>query len=1262
MSYTPPDDTIDASWVGASATYAGAGSAVLGYWGSAVIYVSPGGWDSSTVPAPGIRLKGRFLYPPGFETLVFGKHPTVHRSTDDYLAAQEIVNASWVGAAPYTPPNLTITASWAGDVFVSPLGIEPPDAQVGMPTLIQQQFAAPGGWDSSTFGPLYALLTGQYAPPIWTINATWVGALPYAPPDDTVDARWLLPSPDLHISPIGFVTEIVSDDASVFNSGQGIGPNVTLGDQFTSGTAKVTVTQIRPITGFETLVFGTAWVSNWIRTLAPGGFAPNVWGAHHVAYQQQTINLVSRGIGPEVYGTARFDLGNRTVYPQWFVTMVFGTPMMGYTLNIAPPGWAQDEYGLAFVHDNRQFIDNATINDGAIGAHGIYQLNRQVFPVGIWEADEYKFGLVGPVYNLRQYITANYVETQWELPNGIVSADTHIYNRNFEIDLRNNGIAPLFQQIPVTHEVRNGAQGCPVEGFDASAFGQQLVAYRIREVAPPGWLSFVDGEYRVVYNAAIAVHPSGWDSAALGVPENVVNTRRYFGQWGIGETLEIGTAFIAPAIRTLSPLGMDLGRVANPDNTNVWFVVRNIAPAGFQYTPFGNVAFDIHFNIVRPNQIPPIDAWGLPRVGNATPQVYPYWDEALFTFFGQTAIFNKDNYYQLQGFATQAFGSVYVADRTQHIIAPPMNTLIFQNLTQVRNEIPDPPATQKAFPTGFQTAAGAEAAAFGRPTVTANSIYPDGFVTDVYGSGIKVQINGIFPEGIPPPWSGDDNSEMGHPTVNPTQYVTFEGSNQPPTNDPDAPTQDDLFMFTAGKPRFDPYTIYAPVGAPQQYKTNNPPGQEEPMDATLMNPGYSSMPAWGRPTVSNWLRTVAVRSTASDGSQIGNFLAWGLPFVSTNPQYVDVQGFSSFKYGVPRVNNGQEALVVGFDSMLFDSEAVPVVSLVPEQDRVLPVQGSDTSSFGVTWISNFIRTLPVAGIPPGPFGTAWPQFPPPPALPAGLDDGIVSDKAMVAYRIRHVNPEGTDTFLCDYTVGQFDSRMRVIGMGDVHPAGIDSLAFGLTLIGPYQRGVQAQGIPVGPLAVSVPSVRQVNIIALAGFGWDSTEFGDVQRWEAGKIKPQGDDMLKMGEPALARTVPLASLGDMAGFGGARVALGIGAGDLDTAEYGETIVMGFGCGRQARAMTGWNALLMGNAGIIVAPPSGQHAAIGWDSAQIGTLGENALAGGKSPRGVYGRNTVRPSGFAWDSGTGIGSIYGQFGHANVDRRQYTIDPPGGGHEES
>lgn len=1052
--------------------------------------------------------------------------------------------------------------------------------------------------------------------------------------------------------PFRGIAGIITPYVISYGVGHGGIVGASVGDQFTSGDAKFTQTQVRPIDGFESLEFGVTWVSNWRREVAPIGFGGDVFGDHMVAMFLRYIDLISNGPRTDVYGTARVELGQRQVFPDWFVSMVFGTPMMGYTLSVLPSGWRQDEWGTARVHDNKQFVDQAGGIVGTIGQHGIFQLNRQVFPVGVWEADEFRFGALTRLHNTRQYIVATFIETQWNDPNGVVNSDAHIYNINREIDLFRNGIAPLFRQIPVTHGVRNAAQGCPVEGFDSSVFGGALVAYRIRHVAPPGLLSYIDGEYRVVYNAAIDVHPSGWDSAALGVPENVVNTRRTFGPFGVGETLDMGIAFIAPAIRTLSPLSIDQGRVANPDATNVWFVVRKIAPAGFQYTPFGNLAFDVHFNIVRPNQIPPINAWGLPRIVNATPQIYPYWDEALFTAFGSTAIFNRDNFYTLQGFATQAFGSVYIADRTQHIIAPPMSTLIFQNLTQVRNEIPDPPATQKVFPPGFQTAAGFEAAAFGSLTLTANSIYPDGFVTDVYGSQVKVQINGIFPIGITPPWSGDDNSEMGHPILNPTQYVTFVGSNQSPTDDPDSPTQEDLLMFSAGKPRFDPYAIYAPIGASLAYRNNNPPGLDELMDQTYMNTG-NSMPAWGRSEVSNRLRTINVLDTAGNEG----FLLWGNTRASTNPQYLSLPGITSFKYGIPRVTNAQESVVVGFDSLIFEGSTL--ISVVPEQDRILHLAGFDASDIGLAWVANFHRELQITGIPSGPFGAAWPQFPPPPAMPSGLHDEVVNEKTLVAYRIRHVLPSSFDSFICDYTVGQFDSRMRVTGMGDVHPAGIDVSVFGLTMIGPYQRGVWAQGIEVGPIAVSVPSVRQVNIIALAGFGWDSSEFGDVQRWEAGKIKPQGENMLGVGSAALARTVPLVSLGETAGFGGARVVRSIVAGDLDAAEYGETIVMGFGCGRQARAMTGLDALLMGNAGIIVAPPSGQHAAIGWDSAQLGTLGEN---GTKIPRGVYGRNTVNPGGITWGGGIVIDSIYGQFGHANVDRRQYTIDPPGGGHEES
>jgi len=974
---------------------------------------------------------------------------------------------------------------------------------------------------------------------------------------------------------------------------------------------------VRP-TGFDSSVFsGTTWVSNWIRYLQPSGFFTEAQGSHLVADGIRYVDLVSQGPQTDVYGTTIVQLKIRNVYPQWFVPMVFGTPMMGYTLTASPSGWQQDEWGTAFVHDNKQYIDQAGNMQGAVGQPSIDQRNRQVWPVTITEDDIYRFGFLS-VRNTRQIITANYVETQWNDPNGVVSGDLHIYNKNRELDLIHNGIAPLFQQIPITHEIRNNAQAAAPDGFESLQFGQQLVAYRIRNVAPPGWLSYIDGEYRVVYNAALAVYPGGWDSAVLGVPENVVNTRRYFAYWGIGETLEIGTAFIAPRIRTLAPNGMDLGRVADQTATNVWFRVREIAPAGWQYTPMGTLAFDINFNIVRPNQIPPIEAYGLPVVRNVTPQLFPYWDEALWTAWGQTAIYNKNNYYALNGFATQAFGLVYVADRTQHIIVPPTSSLIFQNLTQVRNEIPDPPATQKVFPSGI-TLGVTDPALFGALTMTANSLYPVGWVNDVYGQTL-VYVNGIFPQGITPPWSGVDHSEMGHPTVNPTQYITFAGSNQPPTDDPLAPTQLDLFMFGSGKPRMSPYTIYAPQGGTQQYKDNNPPGLDMPMDGDLFGPvSQSSMPVWGSATVTLKNRVIYQYDTqGADG-----YLRWGNPTVSTNPQYVDVVGLKSFKYGIPKVNNANELDVAGWDDLQFDG--APTVALVPEQNRTLPVTGFNANVFGLTWVANFIRYLPPAGIDSAQFGTAHPQPPPPPAQPKGWDTSVFGT-AMVAYRIRNVYPEGTDTFTCDYTLGSFADRMRVIGMGDLHLDGIDSAAFGVPMVDQYHRTVQVQGIPVGPIAVSVPTVRQVNIVALAGFGFDSTEFGDVQRWEAGKIKPQGQDMLDTGTAALARTVPLASLGDMAGFGDAHAVLGIGVEGMDAAEYGAQVAMGFGCGRQARAMTGWDSLLVGDHGIVFAPPSGQNRPVGWESLAVGA------------HTARGQNRVLP----------LGSLFGQFGNVNVDRR--------------
>lgn len=935
--------------------------------------------------------------------------------------------------------------------------------------------------------------------------------------------------------------------------------DATVGDQlefgdlvFTQGTPPI-VTSL-----FDSMEFGTPDVSHYNRTVAPASIV-GAFGTTQVDNSIRVVQLNSQGIDPGPIGAASIQLVTRYIEPPWFAPLAWGLPLIGFDIQVPIVGFDSSLFGTAFVHDNSQSTQVTGISSAAFGVAEIYQLDRQIYPTVIWESDESRIP-VPVIYNLNQFIVQAYIETQWTL--GGFGDYTHIYNVNRVVDLIGNGMGPPYLQIPIGHEIYNNAVGVVPTGIDSAIFGGHLIAYKDRTVPASSWLSEIIGEFLVVYNTAVAIAPVGFETSAIGVPESVVNTRRYFPHIGMGyDTSEFGTAFVAPAIRNVAPT-----QVIGPEtwgDATVWFENRQIEPAGFQYTPFGTLAFDIHFNIVRPNTMPPVDLYGLAQVRNVTPHIGPYWDEASFTHFGATSIFNRNNYYAIEGFGGPTFGLHYIADRRQTIQVSGFLSFRLVTTHVIRNEIPDPPGAQSIFPSGI------ELSVVPAPSVTANSLYPVLFDATLFGDA-TVYLNGIFPTGIAPPRDGPDNSEVGTPTVNPTQFV------------------DSTLGETLGisNPRFTPYTIYAPMGAPQQAKDNHPPGLEEPMDDYI---GNGVMPVWGHATITNKNRRIT-----QTGS--GDFMRFGDPFVSPNPGVLAPDGIKSFKYGVPRINNGQELLTYGF---AFDTFGDASIAHVPLFNRTIPVVGAVATLWGNTVVSNFIRYYSPAGIDSVRFGTAWPQHPPPPAEP----DGYVATlwgSAMVAYRIRHMQIEGFDSFECDDSPGHFADRMRVIGLNPViGPAGFVSEAFGTPAAGLSQRIIGVQGIPVGPIAVPVPVVAKRNIIALASYGIDSAVFGDVQRWEAGKIKPQGEDFFEAGVHMLARTIVDVTLGYLGQHPAPSVAHSIGVGGFDASEYGEAVAMAFGCGEQARALRGWDGLAFGEHGVFDASEEGSHV-VGFESLLFGEL--------------------------------------------------------------
>ena len=94
------------------------------------------------------------------------------------------------------------------------------------------------------------------------------------------------------------------------------------------------------------------------------------------------------------------------------------------------------------------------------------------------------------------------------------------------------------------------------------------------------------------------------------------------------------------------------------------------------------------------------------------------------------------------------------------------------------------------------------------------------------------------------------------------------------------------------------------------------------------------------------------------------------------------------------------------------------------------------------------------------------------------------------------------------------------------------------------------------------------------FGFDALSVGDVQRWEAGKIKPHGDDMAELGRAVLSRALHPTGFGGDFGvpsIGRPLAPTGIAAPD-DQVPAPAAIARW--CGNKAMAVGGFDALSMG----------------------------------------------------------------------------------------
>lgn len=867
-----------------------------------------------------------------------------------------------------------------------------------------------------------------------------------------------------------------------------------------SGTA-VDATLTRPMVGLATLypdgidseAFGTPAVRNHVAYLLPGGIppasnpsAPTVilreqhvfpagfysgnfptshYVAHYVQYSPQN------GWDNARYGTPSVAHAIREVAPPYILSLVFGAAAVRHKIGIEPTGWESSTFPSTHevVINTRRLYGDGWVSSH-VGEPSIRNQFANVNPPG-WTEEDVGFPIVELrdryVYPLSFYGTDD--------PPNFLGTPSVV---NVIRELRPQGHQS--SRFGISTLVYNNAVPIQPSGWESTEWGADtFIAYRDRTVTPLGWDSLITTGYAAVYNGARVIAPASITPGSVGSP-SLLNLNREIKQHS-GPTGEVfGTASIAPAVRTIFPAVFNDVPAGIPD---VRFNPYPISPVGIEPPQFGLADVIERFNYIRPmstnvHSVPWVGEpfiYNVNRVVRVTPSdqsSYGIPRVELFTRIVTTA-----------GVDTSVFGSATITYRTRTIQAGTISVPGFPNTHVVRNDLPDPPSTQRVYPTSIYIGPPAAPGIVSEPVVSVRAIYPTGIAPGIFG-GTTVRRNSIEPDGI------GTLEQFGIPTMIAPQYFY-------PTMIPDTEEggDSDRVEFQS-QPALSPHTIYAPSSdqATDQARRNHPPNNPHVIDMFLG-------PKIGIPTISNYYR--AIYPLGSEHS------VFGTAEVTLRRRYVYPRTFIATRFGLPVIPFTPQTVTLdsyGFDSSVFgDPTVTPPPYVGP---HYITPTSINTGAVGAHDVQLSIRTI----YPPSITSDIWglPLVGYPRVFPMSGFVATLWGTARVEHKIRTVYPQGHDSFTSGPDLEHFADRMRVTGRNELRsvPSIPSSNAFGIPHVALSLRTIIAWGIP--PRAFGTPRLSQ----RIYPLGWDSAEYGDIDEWVAGMIKAHGDDMSAVGTPRL----------------------------------------------------------------------------------------------------------------------------------------------------
>lgn len=544
------------------------------------------------------------------------------------------------------------------------------------------------------------------------------------------------------------------------------------------------------------------------------------------------------------------------------------------------------------------------------------------------------------------------------------------------------------------------------------------------------------------------------------------------------------------------------------------------------------------------------DPWfGEPIVRNRNITVYPYAYEQ--TEFGRPFIELFIRYIQTEGFRNDDVPKHLITRRTRELVIQGMAAPSIVNIHRIRNLMPDPPGPQQ---------------------IDLSKTGENGEIVDGFGIAPpsvtgqhKVDLRTIFPEsvaaatryGTPRVWSTTITPEFftagvkyGTPTLIYTRHVN--AYSVPPRT------------ASFGMPRMTPHNIYAPSGS------ERPTGYTPSSFGRLIDDGNA--PWFGGVTVTNQHRAIGPAPYRTGSDDLNGRTKWGTAVFTLRLKFVFVESIRSLRMGFPIFLGVPQ--YVNFDdpfypqgiasSNAFGDTNVGFPIVIDLTKRAYPV-GFVATRWGVNRVELLNRDVAPAGIPhrgnpqqglTSPWGTALVGFPR--RYTIGMGSQTLWGNNLIEFVNRPVYPEGwlSSTLEDPWDLENRRFPMKVTRINPPVPVasiGVSS-AFGECFVSQWVRPVYARGVDgYNSGTHSVKASATINVV-----GWDSLLVGDIDRWEAGKVKPHGDDMSAVPAPRMRHTLR-PSGEDGSELGDTRVAsvlspIGIPA----TVSDGPTVTNPFGC--------------------------------------------------------------------------------------------------------